>query len=106
MHQSVVPFEWNEQARTQVVLPLNLRGAEWASFCSAVLEGYFPIKHPDVVKIGTAKFQAAYDGAEANEWGVKEVHGLFILARPLTPEDTVTPQYVLGWTGKPVHYIP
>jgi hypothetical protein len=105
MHQSVVPFEWSEQARTQLVLPMDLRGAEWASFCAAKLEGYLPIDHADVAKIGTVDFQAAYEGAEADEWGVKEVHGLFVLARSITSEDTVTPLYVLGRGGKPVHYI-
>ncbi len=105
VHQSVNRCEWSRQARSQLVLPIDLRGTQWASFCLAVLEGYFPIDHHDIRMIGSAGFQAAFAAAEADEWGVKKVGDIYILARLLTPEDSVAPRYVLDRNGEPRHYI-
>ncbi len=105
VHQSVNRCEWSRQARSQLVLPIDLRGTQWASFCLAVLEGYFPIDHHDIKMIGSAGFQAAFAAAEADEWGVKKVGDIYILARVLTPEDSVAPRYVLDRNGEPRDYI-
>jgi hypothetical protein len=74
-------------------------------FCEAVLKGYFPIDHHDIKVIRSAGFLAAFEAAEANEWGVKKVGDIYILARVLTPEDSVAPWYVLGQSGELRYYI-
>jgi hypothetical protein len=61
VHQSVNPLVWKEQARSELIIPVDTYGGQWPSFTAAVLEGYFPVDHADVKMIASAAFQHAYE---------------------------------------------
>ena len=53
----------------------------------------------------TGEWQAAFHAAEADQYGVKEVQGVYVLARELAEEDTVCPRFVVDTEGEVCGYI-
>ena len=83
---SVNVCSMERRSRTQIVL--SKRGTE-GLFLENVSQGLYVLSAPVWKLMETGEWQAAFHAAEADQYGVKEVQGVSVLARELAEEDTV-----------------